>query len=48
LGTVFDGLTRHTKEGFDFQRLAAKAGFKAAVRSRDEPFGDFGASTFKG
>jgi len=48
LGTVFDGLTRHTKEGFDFQRLAAKAGFKEAVRSRDEPFGDFGASTFKG
>jgi enoyl-CoA hydratase len=48
LGTVFDGLTRHTKEGFDFQRLAAKAGFKEAVRTRDEPFGDFGASTFKG
>ena len=25
-----------------------KAGFKEAVRRRDEPFGDFGASTFKG
>jgi enoyl-CoA hydratase len=48
LGTVFDGLTRHTKEGYDFQQLAAKIGFKEAVRSRDEPFGDFGPSTFKG
>jgi enoyl-CoA hydratase len=48
LGTVFDGLTRHTKEGYDFQQLAARVGFKEAVRARDEPFGDFGASTFKG
>jgi enoyl-CoA hydratase len=48
LGTVFDGITRHTKEGYDFQKLAAKVGFKEAVRTRDEPFGDFGPSTFKG
>lgn len=48
LGTVFDGITRHTKEGYAFQRRAAEAGFKQAVRERDEPFGDFGASTFKG
>lgn len=48
LGTVFDGITRHTKEGYEFQKLAARAGFKAAVRTRDEPFGDFGPSTFKG
>ncbi len=48
LGTVFDGITRHTREGYDFQQLAARAGFKEAVRSRDEPFGDFGPSTFKG
>jgi enoyl-CoA hydratase len=38
LGTVFDGVARHTPEGFDFQRLAAEQGFKAAVRRRDEPF----------
>jgi enoyl-CoA hydratase len=38
LGTVFDGVARHTPEGFDFQRLAAQEGFKAAVRRRDEPF----------
>lgn len=48
LGTVFDGITRHTKEGYAFQQRAAEAGFKQAVRERDEPFGDFGPSTFKG
>jgi enoyl-CoA hydratase len=48
LGTVFDGITRHTKEGYGFQQRAAEIGFKQAVRERDEPFGDFGMSTFKG
>ena len=42
IGTVFDGITRHTPEGFAFQQRAADAGFKLAVRERDEPFGDFG------
>jgi enoyl-CoA hydratase len=42
LGTFFDGIARHTPEGFDFQRRAAERGFKEAVRERDEPFGDFG------
>ena len=48
LGTVFDGITRHTKEGYAFQQRAAEAGFRTAVRERDEPFGDHGRSTFKG
>jgi enoyl-CoA hydratase len=48
LGTFFDGITRHTPEGYAFQQRAAEAGFKQAVRERDEPFGDFGPSTFKG
>src|SRR5262245_5129863 len=48
LGTVFDGIARHTPEGYAFQQRAAAAGFKEAVRERDEPFGDFGPSTFKG
>jgi enoyl-CoA hydratase/carnithine racemase len=48
LGTVFDGISRHTPEGYAFQQRAAEAGFKQAVRERDEPFGDFGPSTFKG
>jgi enoyl-CoA hydratase len=48
LGTVFDGITRHTAEGHAFQALAAEQGFRAAVRGRDEPFGDAGRSAFKG
>ena len=42
LATFLDGIARHTPEGFDFARRAAEAGFKQAVRERDEPFGDFG------
>jgi enoyl-CoA hydratase len=42
LGTLLDGIARHTKEGYEFQRLAAAAGFREAVRRRDEPFGDHG------
>ncbi len=42
LGTFFDGIARHTPEGFAFQRRAAEQGFKQAVRERDEPFGDLG------
>jgi enoyl-CoA hydratase len=40
--TFFDGIARHTPEGYEFQQRAAEAGFKEAVRERDEPFGDFG------
>jgi enoyl-CoA hydratase len=42
LGTFFDGIARHTEEGYEFARRSAEAGFKQAVRERDEPFGDFG------
>lgn len=48
LGTIFDGITRHTAEGYAFQQRAAEAGFREAVRERDAPFGDAGPSTFKG
>jgi enoyl-CoA hydratase len=48
LGTLLDGIARHTPEGYAFQQRAAQAGFRTAVRERDEPFGDAGASTFKG
>ena len=46
LGTLFDGIARHTAEGHGFARRAAEAGFKQAVRERDEPFGDFGLAGF--
>jgi enoyl-CoA hydratase len=48
LGTLLDGITRHTAEGYAFQQRAMRDGFREAVRERDEPFGDHGASTFKG
>jgi enoyl-CoA hydratase len=42
LGTLLDGIARHTREGYAFQARAAAEGFREAVRQRDEPFGDFG------
>lgn len=48
MGTVFDGISRHTKEGYEFQTKAAQEGFRKAVSDRDDPFGDPGPSTFKG
>jgi enoyl-CoA hydratase/carnithine racemase len=38
IGTVFDGIARHTREGYAFQAEAAHEGWRAAVRARDEPF----------
>ena len=35
---MLDGAARHTPEGYAFQRRASEAGFKQAVRERDEPF----------
>lgn len=46
LGTFFDGVARHTEEGHAFVRRAAEAGFREAVRERDEPYGDFGLEGF--
>jgi enoyl-CoA hydratase len=48
LGTLLDGAARHTAEGHAFYRRVAEVGFKQAVRERDEPFGDYGGSSFKG
>lgn len=48
LGTVLDGVSRHTREGYAFAQQIFEQGAREAVRSRDEPFGDFGPSTFRG
>ncbi len=48
LGTLLDAIARHTAEGYAFQQQAMSSGFREAVRARDEPFGDYGPSTFKG
>jgi len=45
LGVLFDGISRHTKEGYAFQQRAMEAGFKSAVHDRDDPFNDFGPKT---
>jgi enoyl-CoA hydratase len=43
LGTLFDGIARHTQEGLDFVDRARDVGFRQAVRERDDPFGDYGS-----
>jgi len=44
LGTLFDGIARHTQEGLEFVARAREAGFREAVRERDgEPFADYGS-----
>jgi len=43
LGTLFDGIARHTQEGLDFVERAQDVGFRQAVRERDDPFGDYGS-----
>jgi len=43
LGTLFDGIARHTPEGHRFVTEAMESGFRQAVRERDEPFGDYGS-----
>ncbi len=42
MSVFLDGIARHTREGYDFQSRAAEAGYREAVRERDEPFGDHG------
>ena len=37
LATIFDGITRNSPEGIQFQQLAQRSGFKEAVSARDEP-----------
>jgi enoyl-CoA hydratase len=43
LGTLFDGIARHTQEGLDFVVRSGEIGFRDAVRERDDPFGDYGS-----
>jgi enoyl-CoA hydratase len=43
LGTLFDGVARHTEEGLGFVARSEEVGFRQAVRERDDPFGDYGS-----
>lgn len=42
LGTIFDGVARHSQEGDDFVSRSSEIGFREAVRERDRPFQDYG------
>lgn len=44
LGTLFDGIARHTKEGLEFAEEAREDGILEAVQNRDAPFGDYGSN----
>jgi enoyl-CoA hydratase len=48
LGTIFDGVARHTQEGLDFVARAGAVGFRRAVSERDDPFGDYGSRASSG
>lgn len=43
LGTLLDGVARHTSEGRAFVEDARKHGWRDVVRSRDMPFEDYGS-----
>ncbi len=43
LGTLFDGISRHTPEAQGFVGRAREVGVRQTVRERDAPFGDYGS-----
>ena len=43
LGSLFDGIARHTQEGLDFVARSQEVGMRQVVRERDDPFGDYGS-----
>jgi enoyl-CoA hydratase len=42
LGTLFDGITRHTEEALQWAESFSEKGFREVIRERDAPFGDYG------
>jgi enoyl-CoA hydratase len=42
LGTLFDGITRHTEEAYRWAESFAEKGFRQVIRERDAPWGDYG------
>src|SRR5260221_747618 len=43
LGTLFDGIARHTQEGHDFVARAIEGGLRQPLRGPEHPFGDYGS-----
>ncbi len=48
IGTIMDGIARHTPEGIAWRELALREGFREAVRRRDAPWGDYGEGEGQG
>jgi enoyl-CoA hydratase len=42
LGTLFDGMTRHTEEAYQWVEGFATKGFREVIRERDRPWSDYG------
>jgi len=42
LGTLFDGMTRHTEEAYRWTESFADKGFRQVIRERDAPWQDYG------
>ncbi len=42
LGTLFDGITRHTEEAYRWAESFREKGFRRVISERDAPFGDYG------
>ncbi len=42
IGTIMDGVARHTPDGIAWRDMAMKEGFREAVRRRDAPWSDYG------
>ncbi len=42
LGTLFDGITRHTEEAYRWVEAFEDRGFRQVIRDRDAPWGDYG------
>jgi len=42
LGTLFDGVTRHTEEAYRWAESFETKGFRQVIRERDRPWGDYG------
>ena len=42
LGTLFDGMTRHTEEAYRWVEDFADKGFRQTIRDRDRPWRDYG------
>jgi enoyl-CoA hydratase len=43
LGTLFDGITRHTEEARRWEESIVEKGFREVIRERDDPWGDYGS-----